>query len=67
MNILEALLIFAIYIIGTLLSLIITGLLVNKLVIKKIMANRDVQDFIKLFKEGKEYLKQILEEKQKNV
>ena len=53
--------IFIVYIIGTLLSLIITGLLVNKLVIKKIMRNKDVQDLIKLFREGKEYLQQILE------
>jgi hypothetical protein len=54
-------LIFAVYIFGTLLSLIITGLLVNKLVIKKIMQNKDVQDLIRLFKEGKEQLKKILE------
>jgi len=53
--------IFIVYIIGTLLSLIITGLLVNRLVIKKVMANKEVQDTIGLFREGKDHLKQILE------
>lgn len=61
MDFLEILSVFAIYIIGTLLSLLITGFLANKLVIKKIMANEDVQDLIKLFREGKELLKKILE------
>lgn len=46
---------------GTLLGLIITGLLVNKLVVKKIMQNEDIQDIIKLFREGKDYLREILE------
>lgn len=61
MNVLDVLLIFAVYIFGTLLSLIITGFLVNRLVIKKIMQNKDVQDLITLFKDGKEQLKKILE------
>jgi|YelNatPaOPRAMG01_1025707.scaffolds.fasta_scaffold89674_3 hypothetical protein len=61
MDFFEILSVFAIYIIGTLLSLIITGFLVNKLVIKKVMANPDIQDLIKLFREGKELLKKILE------
>ena len=61
MDFFEILSVFAIYIIGTLLSLIITGFLVNKLVIKKVMANPDIQDLIKLFHEGKELLKKILE------
>jgi len=53
--------IFIVYIIGTLLSLIITGLLVDRLVIRKVMANKEVQDTIRLFREGKDHLKQILE------
>ncbi len=57
MNVLDIILIFMIYIIGTLLSLIITGLLINRLVIRKIMMNKDMQDIIKLFREGKEMLK----------
>ena len=61
MNLLDILLIFAVYIFGTLLSLVITGFLVNRLVIKKVMANPEVQDLIRLFKEGKEQLKMILE------
>jgi len=65
MNVLDIILIFMIYIIGTLLSLIITGLLINRLVIRKIMMNKDMQDIIKLFREGKEMLKKIMEN-QKN-
>lgn len=61
MNVADILLIFLVYIIGTLLSLVITGFLVNKLVIKKIMVNPEVQDLIKLMREGKEALKKILE------
>lgn len=61
MNLIDVILIFGIYIIGTLLSLIITGFLVNKLVISKIMANPDVQDVLRLVKEGKDALKEIVE------
>jgi hypothetical protein len=59
--VLDILLIFAVYIFGTLLTLIITGFLVNRLVIKKVMQNKDVQDLITLFKDGKEQLRRILE------
>jgi len=61
MSLIEMLQVFIVYIIGSLLSLVITGLLVNKFVIKKIMANKDVQDVIKLFRDGKELLKELLE------
>ena len=66
MNVLDIITIFLIYIIGALLSLVITGLLVNKLVIKRIMENPEVKDTIRIFKEGKEALKKILEN-QKHV
>jgi hypothetical protein len=61
MNLVEVLQILLVYIGGSLLSLIVTGLLVNKFVIKKIMANKDVLDTIKVFRDGKELLKEILE------
>jgi len=64
-NIFDVAFMFTVYIIGSLLSLILTGFLVNKLVIKKILANPDVQDILKLIKEGKDHLKEILEN-QKN-
>jgi len=66
MNVLDIITIFLVYIIGALLSLIITGLLVDRLIIRKVMQNKDVQDLIKLFREGKEALKKILEN-QKHV
>jgi len=40
-------------------------LLADRLVIRKIMRNKDVQDAIQLFREGKEYLKEILENQKK--
>lgn len=61
MNIQEVLFIFLVYIFGTLLSLVITGFLVNRLVIRKVMQNKDIQDIIRLFREGKEYLRELLE------
>lgn len=61
MNLMDLLLIFIVYIFGTLLSLIITGFLANRLVVRKIIENKDVQDLISLFREGKEVLKEILE------
>jgi hypothetical protein len=61
LNVFDVLLIFAVYLIGTLLSLIVTGLLVNKLVIKKVMQNKDVQDLLTLFRESKDTLKKILQ------
>lgn len=42
------------FILGTLLSAIITGLLINRFVIKKIMENRDVQDIVKLIRDTKD-------------
>jgi hypothetical protein len=47
-------------------GLVITGFLADRLVIRKIMRNKDIQDLIQLFREGKTLLKEILEnEKQK--
>jgi uncharacterized membrane protein (DUF106 family) len=42
------------FILGTLLSAIITGLLINRFVIKKIMENGDVQDIVKLIRDTKD-------------
>jgi uncharacterized membrane protein (DUF106 family) len=41
------------FILGTLLSAVITGLLINRFVIKKIMQNQDIKDIIKLIRETK--------------
>jgi len=54
----DILLIFIVYIIGTLLSLMITGLLANKLVTKKTMQNR-ARYILRLIKEGKDVMREI--------
>jgi uncharacterized membrane protein (DUF106 family) len=41
------------FIFGTLVSAVITGLLINRFVIKKIMENQDIKDIIKLIRETK--------------
>jgi len=61
MSWIDILLILLVYVIGTLVSLVITGFMVNKFVIKKIMENEDIQDIVLLIKEGKDHLKEILE------
>ena len=61
MSIPEFLIILLVYVFGTLISIVITGLMINKFVIKKILQNKDIQDLITLFREGKDALKQILE------
>jgi uncharacterized membrane protein (DUF106 family) len=42
------------FIFGTLVSAIITGLLINRFVVKKIMQNKDIQDIIKLIRDTKD-------------
>jgi len=61
MTIEEAIIMLLLWASGTVLGLIITGLLADRLVIRKIMQNKDVQDALQLFRDGKEYLRQILE------
>lgn len=52
-------------IVGTTFGLIITGFLADRFVIRKILQNEEVQDLINLFREGKAYLKEILENQKK--
>lgn len=61
MTIPDVLIILLVYIFGALISLVITGFMINKFVIKKIMENEDIKDIIKLIREGKDVLKKILE------
>jgi hypothetical protein len=61
----EAIIMLLLWAGGTVLGLIITGLLADRLVIRKIMQNKDVKDALQLFRDGKEYLRQILENQKK--
>ncbi len=65
MSIEEWIALFLLWVLGTVASLIITGLLADRVVIRKIMRNKDVQDALQLFREGKKYLKEILENQKK--
>ena len=53
------------WVVGSVISSIIVGLMTDKFVIKRIMRNPDVKDFLVLFREGKEYLRQMLKNMEK--
>jgi len=50
---------------GFLLGSVITGWFTIKVIVPRVMKNKDIQELLTLFKEGKTYLKEILEN-QKN-
>ena len=54
------------WVIGSILSAVILGFVADKFIIRKIMQNEDVQDLLQLFREGKKYLKEILENQKKD-
>ena len=49
------------FVLGFLFGAIVTGLFTVYVVVPQVMKNKDVQELIKLFREGKEYLAKILE------
>lgn len=57
---------FFLWVLGTIAGLVVTGLLADRLVIRKIFRNKEVQDFIELFREGKDYLKKLLENQKRD-
>jgi len=48
-------------VLGFLLGTIVTGVFTWKVVLPRVMRNKDVQDLIEAIKEGKELLKEVLE------
>jgi hypothetical protein len=50
---------------STIIGLVVTGLLADRLVVRRIMRNKDVQDVIRLFRQGKDLLSKVLEEQQR--
>ena len=63
MDALEVVLLLLLPAASTVIGLVITGLLANRLIVKRVMGNKDVQDLIRLFREGKQALSEILEER----
>jgi len=53
------------FVIAFLLGSILTGLFTVYFIMPKIMRNKDVQELFALFREGKAYLKEILENQKK--
>jgi flagellar motor component MotA len=53
----------AAFVVGSAISAIVLGYMMDKFVIKKIMRNKDVQDLIKLFREAKQKLQENLDAK----
>lgn len=65
MDTLEVVLLLLLPAASTVIGLVVTGLLADRLVVKRIMRNKDMQDLIRLFREGKQALSEILEERKK--
>jgi hypothetical protein len=65
MTVEEAVIMLLLWAGGTVLGLVITGLLADRLVVRRIMRNKDVQDLIRLFRQGKELLMEIVENEKK--
>jgi len=53
------------FVLGFLFGAIVTGLFTVYIVVPAVMKNKDVQELLKLFREGKEYLAKILENQNK--
>ena len=53
------------WVLGSIISIVVVGIIIDKFIIKKIMKNEDVKDLIELFREGKEQLRKILENQKK--
>lgn len=66
MSVEEWIAMFFLWVFGTIAGLVITGLLADRLVLRKIFRNKEVQDTINVFREGRDYLKKLLEETKKN-
>jgi len=63
----EFLLMILAWVIGSVLSAIILGVMADKYVLKKIFKNQDVQNLLQLLKDARDYLKKIQEnQKQKH-
>jgi phosphopantetheine adenylyltransferase len=65
MSIEQFLFMIAAWVVGSIISAVVVGIMTDKFVIKKIMKNEDVNDLIELFREGKEYLRELLENQKK--
>ncbi len=55
----------ATWVLGSIISAVVVGIIIDKFIIKKIWKNEDVKDLLELFREGKEQLRKILENQKK--
>jgi len=54
------------FVLGFLFGAIVTGLFTVYVVVPAVMRNKDIQELLRLFREGKDHLKKILENQQKS-
>ncbi len=55
----------ATWVLGSIISAVVVGIIIDKFIIKKIWKNEDVKDLLELFREGKDHLRKILENQKK--
>ena len=53
------------WVLGSIISAVVVGIIIDKFIIKKIWKNEDVKDLLELFREGKDQLRKILENQKK--
>ena len=57
----------ATWVLGSIISAVVVGIIIDKFIIKKIWKNEDVKDLLELFREGKDQLRKILENQKKET
>ncbi len=57
----------ATWVIGSIISAVVVGIIIDKFIIKKILKNEDVKDVLELFRQGKDQLHKILENQKKET
>lgn len=53
------------YVFGSIITLIVTGFLVDRFVIRKAMRNKEVKETLELFREARALLREIVEEQKR--
>lgn len=66
MSLEEFIVLYLLWVIGTVSGLVITGLLVDRLIVRKVMQNKEVQRFLQTIKKLTEYAEKIVENQEKS-
>ena len=65
MSVEEFIVLYLLWVLGTVSGLVITGLLADRLIVRKVMQNKEVQKFLQTIKKLTEYAEKIVENQEK--